>query len=240
MSSPVLVLWDIDRTLLYVGNTDRLIYRELAHDLLGHPAQHLPAKGTGRTVPLAVRELLQRNGAPEADLDALVKQALQELPDRLDEYRSHMLEHGHLLPGAAQAVEAVHAHPGWVPSVVTGNLQRSAQIKLEAFGLAPCIDTALGGYSSDDPHRPHLVARAQQRAQAALGTTFDRTNTVIIGDSLEDVTTGVEGGAQVIGVASGTTPAQQLHQAGADRVLADLTQVEALKEAITALSHVCE
>ncbi|MGW3493132.1 HAD hydrolase-like protein [Streptomyces sp. NPDC001020] len=36
--------------------------------------------------------------------------------------------------------------------------------------------------------------------------TFSRSNTVIIGDSLEDVRTGLEGGAPVIGVASGKTP----------------------------------
>lgn len=236
MSRPTLVLWDIDRTLVYVGNTDRLIYRELVHDLLRRPAEHLPAKGTGRTVPLAVRELLQRNGAPNSDLDRLVAQAIQELPDRLDQHRSHMVEHGHLLPGADQALAAVHAHSDWVPSVVTGNLQHSAHIKLDAFGLARFVNTSLGGYSSDDPHRPHLVHISQQRAKAALGVDFTRANTVIIGDSLEDVTTGEEGGAHVIAVASGTTPADRLRSAGADLVVDDLTDTAALLGAISALS----
>ncbi|WP_285732771.1 haloacid dehalogenase-like hydrolase [Nocardiopsis sp. ATB16-24] len=219
----VLVLWDIDRTLLYAGETDRLIYRELVADLLGCPAEHLPAKGTGRTVPLAVRELLTLNGAPSEQLDALVEQALRELPRRLTERQEHMLTHGYLLPGAMSALTAVQAVDWTVPTVVTGNLQRSAQIKLDAFGLTPYVSTAIGGYSSDDPHRPSLVAVAQRRARHGHGVEFDRTNTVIIGDSLEDVTTGVEGGARVIGVASGTTTAEELRAAGADAVLADLT-----------------
>ena len=235
MSASALILWDIDRTLVYVGETDRLIYRQLVRDLLNTSAEHLPAKGTGRTVPLAVQELLQRNGARQEGLDALVKQALAELPDRLWQQRGHMHEHGQLLAGARQALRTVHAHPAWVASVVTGNLQRSAQIKLDTFGLADFVDTALGGYSSDDPHRPHLVGIAQQRAGTQHNADFTRLNTVIIGDSLEDVTTGREGGAQVLGVASGTTTQAQLREAGADRVLPDLTDPQALTEALTSL-----
>ncbi len=236
MNPPVLVLWDIDRTLVYVGETDRLIYRELVADLLGRPAEHLPAKGTGRTVPLAVRELLQRNGAPAADLDALVARAVDELPNRLNEHRDHMLSRGVLLPGAEKALRAVHDQPGLVPTVVTGNLRPSAEVKLRAFGLDGHLDTTIGGYSSDDPHRPALVALAQRRAHTTHGQVFTRSNTVIIGDSLEDVTTGVQGGAQVIGVASGTTSAKELRAAGADHVLDDLTNPTALLDAITALT----
>jgi phosphoglycolate phosphatase-like HAD superfamily hydrolase len=80
------------------------------------------------------------------------------------------------------------------------------------------------------------VAVAQRRARDRHGYVFDRSNTVIIGDSLEDVTTGREGGAQVIAVASGTTPAADLARAGADVVLADLRDHEALLTALAALS----
>lgn len=236
MTPSVLVLWDIDRTLVYVGETDRLIYRQLVQDLLGHPAERLPAKGTGRTVPLAVRELLGGNGAPADRLDALVAQALDELPGRLAGQREHMLAHGVLLPGAVRAARAVHEHPDLVAGVVTGNLQGSAEYKLAAFGLDRYMDTTIGAYSSDDAHRPALVAIAQQRAGAACGQVFTQENTVIVGDSLEDVTTGLEGGARVIGVASGTTPAAVLGAAGAHRVLTDLTDPAALVAAIGSLT----
>jgi phosphoglycolate phosphatase-like HAD superfamily hydrolase len=64
---------------------------------------------------------------------------------------------------------------------------------------------------------------AQRRAGTRYGHTFTRRSTVIIGDSLEDVRTGREGGASVIAVASDTTSADELAAAGADHVIGDLT-----------------
>ncbi len=67
---------------------------------------------------------------------------------------------------------------------------------------------------------------------------FARGNTVIIGDSLEDVRTGLEGGAAVIGVASGKSSADELVDAGADVVVPDLTDVRDLLRVITSLTSV--
>ncbi|MFM9542588.1 HAD family hydrolase [Streptomyces turgidiscabies] len=57
----------------------------------------------------------------------------------------------------------------------------------------------------------------------------------MIGDSLEDVRTGVEGGASVIGIASGKTAARELASAGADVVLDSLEDVPQLMEEITTM-----
>lgn len=230
--APVLVLWDIDRTLLYVGETDRLVYREVFTDLVGRPPERLPAKGTGRTVPLALEELFTTNGIGQADAERLAAIAVEEVPKRQAAHIDHMHEHGRLLPGAVDALAAVQSMAGAVPAVVTGNLQASAELKLRAFGLDGYLDTSLGGYSSDDPHRPALVALAQARAAAATGRAFDRANTVIIGDSLEDVATGQQGGAGVVAVASGTTTARELADAGADMVLRDLRDAGAVCDAV--------
>ncbi|MEV6976929.1 HAD hydrolase-like protein [Kitasatospora sp. NPDC093806] len=115
-------------------------------------------------------------------------------------------------------------------------MQRSAEIKLHAFGLDQYVDLAVGGYASDDSHRPNLVGIARHRAAARYGKVFDRSNTVIIGDSLEDVRTGSEGGATVIAVASGTTMADELAEAGADRVLDSLGDPAAVLHAIAELA----
>ncbi|MGW6454338.1 HAD family hydrolase [Streptomyces sp. NPDC055078] len=231
----ILVLWDIDRTLLYVGDTDRLVYRAVFEEVVGRPAEALPAKGTGVTMPLAVRELLQANGVPDHDTARLTQEIIQRLPHQLSLHREHMLSTGTLMPGSIEALTAVRSAPHLVPSVVTGNLKASAETKLTAFGLSTLIETGIGAYASDDPHRPALVPLAQQRARAAHRHPFTHRNTVIIGDSLQDVRTGREGGAKVIAVASGTTPATALADAGADHVLADLTQPDRLPTLITRL-----
>lgn len=236
MSLKTLVLWDIDRTLLYVGDTDRAVYQSAFTKVVGRPADKLPERGTGKTMPLAVRELLLANDVPPEDLDDQAQRVIELLPLFLAERIEEMKGTGRVMPGAEGALRAVQAHPSLIPTVVSGNLQQNAEIKLRAFGLDDLLDLSIGGFSSDSAHRPALVSVAQQRASSKLGIEFSRATTVIIGDSLEDVRTGAEGGASVIGVASGTTPAETLASAGADRVLLDLRDAESLLQAISELS----
>ncbi|MCX4529300.1 haloacid dehalogenase-like hydrolase [Streptomyces sp. NBC_01551] len=232
----VLVLWDIDRTLLYVGDIDRQVYRETFAEVVGRPAEHLPARGTGVTMPLAIRSLLIDNGVPEADVAALLPRMVELLPKQLASHTQDLREQGVLMPGAIAALRAVHDHPGFIPTAVTGNLKSNALLKLAAFELDGLLDTEIGGFASDDHHRPALVAVAQTRAEAKHGTAFNRSNTVIIGDSLEDVRTGLEGGAPVIGVASGKTTAAELAEAGADLVLDSLSDVSRVLDGISDLT----
>ncbi|MFI1015533.1 HAD family hydrolase [Streptomyces sp. NPDC020965] len=219
----ILVLWDIDRTLLYVGDIDRLVYRTVFEKVVGHAPGRLPAKGTGVTMPVAVKELLAVNGVPRDQVDAFARRIIGLMPGELERHRGRMLADGLLLPGAVESLTAVRKSPHLLPTIVTGNLRASAEIKLSTFDLIGLVDPAVGGYASDDPHRPALVRVAQQRAGAVYGHSFDQSSTVIVGDSLEDVRTGREGGARVISVASGTTSAADLADAGADHVITDLT-----------------
>lgn len=57
-----------------------------------------------------------------------------------------------------------------------------------------------------------------------------------IGDSLEDVRTGLEGGASVLGVPSGKTSAQDLKEAGAEVTLDSLENVQQLVAAIASVT----
>ncbi|MFB6985871.1 HAD family hydrolase [Streptomyces sp. NPDC056304] len=231
----VLVLWDIDRTLLYVGDIDRQVYREAFAEVVGRPAEHLPARGTGVTMPLAIRGLLMDNGVSEDHVPDLLPRMVDLVPRRLAAHTEDLREHGVLMPGAVEALRSVHDRPSYVPTVVTGNLKPNALLKLDAFELGDYVDAEIGGFASDDPHRPALVAIAQKRAQTKHGMIFTRSNSVIIGDSLEDVRTGLEGGAAVVAVASGKTSASTLRNAGADVVLESLENLQVLHDAIASV-----
>lgn len=230
------MLWDIDRTLVYVGEVDRTAYREAFAEVVGRPAERLPAKGTGVTMPLAIRGLLEDNGVTGQHADALLPRMLEAVPERFAAHTEDVRSQGIVLPGAMLALKAVAAEPDLVSTVLTGNLRANALIKLGVFGMDRYVDATLGGFSSDDAHRPALVAVAQRRAGDRFARTFDVDNTVVVGDSLEDVRTGLEGGARVIAVASGTTTADRLAEAGADVVLPDLTDAARLLQEIRGLT----
>ena len=117
-------------------------------------------------------------------------------------------------------------------TLLTGNLAANAAMKLGAFGLDRWLDLEIGGYGSD-PHdaRSDLVTVARERAAAKFSRPDD---TVLVGDTPLDVRAAHEAGARVVAVASGPYGPAELEEAGADVVLADLSDAERAVAALTA------
>lgn len=231
MTEPRLVLWDIDRTLMYVGHIDKRLYFEIFEEILGRPIDAL-ADTTGRTDPSIFRDTFLQQGIAEHETETLVARYLDRLAERFTDARDNIQRDGQLFDGTVDTLKAVNAQPGIIASVLTGNIKPVAVAKLEFFDLDAYVDTNIGAYGSDDPDKATLVTIAQQRATAKHGHTFDRSNTVLIGDSTHDVDAGRHGGATTIAVATGKHTATQLRDAGADTVLNDLRDPEAVLQAI--------
>jgi phosphoglycolate phosphatase-like HAD superfamily hydrolase len=124
-----------------------------------------------------------------------------------------------------------------VQSVLTGNIRPNAEAKLRLLGNhIQLLDLDVGGYGSDDVDRPRLVGAAQRKASAKFGVTFGPASTVLVGDTERDVTAALEGGALIVGVATGATSEKQLRHAGAHVVLPDLTDAAGFVEAIRGLT----
>jgi phosphoglycolate phosphatase-like HAD superfamily hydrolase len=121
-----------------------------------------------------------------------------------------------------------------VQSLLTGNLQPNALLKLASFELDSYLDFEVGGFGSDHHHRPSLVEVARTKAERKYGTGFPGTDTVLVGDTPLDVAAGRAGGARVVAVATGPYRADELRATGADAVLADLRDTAATLAAILA------
>ena len=122
---------------------------------------------------------------------------------------------------------------GVVQSVLSGNIRPNGFVKLDTFGLAgPPLEWDIGASGSDDHVRANLVGSAQRRAAEKYGTPFTCENTVLVGDTPDDVRTGLDGGAKVVAVATGSDDADTLAGAGADVVLPALTETASFLAAI--------
>ena len=102
MTRQVLVLWDIDRTLVYAGDIDQRVYREVFADLVGRVPRNLPVRGTGVTTPVVVRRLFAENGVADGRIEGLTccRALAATLPSRLrDRSRG-----GKVMPGAVAAL----------------------------------------------------------------------------------------------------------------------------------------
>jgi len=148
--------------------------------------------------------------------------------EHLDALRSR----GRALPGATEALQALSQRDGVTQSVLTGNTRPSAEIKLRAFGLDEHLDFDIGAYGTDDDTRANLVRIARQRAEKVHGQDYEARNTVLIGDTPNDVVAALNSGARIIAVATGRDTAADLAAAGADIVLSNLTDTSAVLAAI--------
>jgi phosphoglycolate phosphatase-like HAD superfamily hydrolase len=120
-------------------------------------------------------------------------------------------------------------------SVLTGNIRMLAEVKLAALELLNGLDLCIGAYGDDHEDRTELVQVARRRAAAVHGRTpaaFAGTSTVVIGDTPHDVAAALAAGARAVGVATGSHPAADLHEAGAHAVLPDLTDTDAVLKAL--------
>lgn len=229
MTTARLILWDIDHTLIETGGVGNEVFRDAFEQVTGRKIDKL-ADVTGRTEPIIFRETLEMYGIenPGDYFPRFVQAQAEGYRRRAEEMRRR----GRVLPGAREALENLAAIPGVYQTVLTGNPRPSAEVKLRAFDLAALLDGDVGAYGDDDAVRANLVRIARRRACEQTGVTFTEETTVIIGDSSSDVEAALNGGAHIIAVASGSTLAEELQSAGATTVLDDLSDTDAIREAV--------
>jgi phosphoglycolate phosphatase-like HAD superfamily hydrolase len=223
----LLVLWDIDHTLLETRGVGAEIYAAAFQQVTGHPLVRM-ADMAGRTEPVIFRDTLALHGI--TDPGDLFSQFAHEQARGYAERITQLRQHGRALPGALNALSALAATGNVVQSVLTGNTRQAARVKLTTFGLAEYLDLDSGAYGTDNDIRANLVPIARQRASERTRHQFGPETTVLIGDTPGDVTAARDGGARIIAVATGTSSAAEL--TGADTVLPDLTSTTALLAAL--------
>ena len=132
------------------------------------------------------------------------------------------------MPGALDALNAVMRLPDTVQTVVTGTIRSNAKAKLAAFGLDSCLDLSIGGYGSENYPKASLIQFTRMRAEEAYGRAFPESRTVYITESARDVEAARIGRVEPIAVVSGSSTESQLRAAGAELILADLTDPAAV------------
>jgi phosphoglycolate phosphatase len=219
----LLVLWDVDGTLVRTAGHGRFAFEEAFRAVVGREPE--PVDYAGRTDMQIVRMML---GGRRGDLPRI----LEELAGALELRKEAMRADGYAYPGVPEVLEALHRRDDVIQSLLTGNIQVNAVVKVSAFGLERWLDFEVGAYGSD-PHeeRSDLVAVARERAAARYGVP---TGAVLVGDTPRDVRAAQEAGARAVAVATGFADREALHASSPDAFLDDLTDTAAAVAAITA------
>jgi phosphoglycolate phosphatase-like HAD superfamily hydrolase len=217
----VLVLWDIDGTLVDTAGHGRHAFEEAFEAVVGRPPKRVEYAGrTDHQIALAMLDQ-QRDALPHL---------LDRLATALDARKDAMRREGHAYPGVPDTLAALHGRDDVVQSLLTGNIQANAALKVGAFGLERWLDFEVGAYGSD-PHeeRSELVAVARERATAKYG---EPTRAVLVGDTPHDIEAAHEAGARAVAVATGFSDPNALRASRPDAFLQDLRDTEAAMDAI--------
>jgi phosphoglycolate phosphatase len=173
----------------------------------------------GKTDRWILRELLEAHGLPAPGPEDLARW------ERAACTAYEQIEDGEPSDADRRTARVVErlAMDGHDLGLVTGNLEPIARRKLAARGLGHAFEDGPGGFGSDDEDRAELVRIARER-----GGSPPLEETVLIGDTPNDVQAGLAAGVPVIAVAGERFDRAVLMEAGADAVVDDLAELEPL------------
>jgi phosphoglycolate phosphatase len=230
----LLVLWDVDGTLLNAAGLGTRLYEMVFRVLFGRELPAVAPKA-GRTDRAIITDTLALAGVPEPQ--AQVDRFLAALASQVAAVDGTMNAWVHPLDGVSAAIAALAVasapHRQIHQSVLTGNMRPLAVLKLGAAGLGQHLDLDAGAYGDAHEVRAELVSLARLAASRRYGTGFAGSSTILVGDTPLDVEAALASGARVVGVATGGYSAAELAQAGAHAVLPDLTDPALVVAAVT-------
>lgn len=226
----MLILWDIDQTLIDLAVADRRMWSEICASLLDVAPQPIDPE-PGCTIRSILHQGLLRHGASDAQAACLLPEALAAEVSWLSD-RDRLRRKGRLIDGAEQALREMAHTPGVIQTVLTGNQRDSARLKLDAFGLSDYLSLEFGAYGSDSDHRAALVGIARERVSERYGSG-EAEVAVLVGDSVRDVMAARESATPIIAVSSGKTSPSELRTAGADAVLRTLNDHDGFRAALS-------
>jgi phosphoglycolate phosphatase-like HAD superfamily hydrolase len=232
MSPPLLVLFDIDGTLILSGRAGVRGLRRAFDRLYGMSdvVDGIPLSGrTDRAIVIEALEAIGR--APEDDEILRLRDVYCECL-ALEIVRPVTAPSG-VLPGVVSLLDALdhgaRAHVG----LLTGNFERGAAIKLGHFDLGSRF--RFGAFGDDHVDRRDLVPVALERARASGVDVPPPDRVIVVGDTPLDVDCAKAHGARAVAVATGGCDRASLEASGADLVLDSLAELDRFRAWTAAL-----
>jgi phosphoglycolate phosphatase-like HAD superfamily hydrolase len=178
----------------------------------------------GKTDPGIVREAFALGGLAQESWAEAERTLLERYPDYLHEELHSDGAGLRVMPGVVALLEHLSSHPGFHLGLLTGNLERTALLKLGKVGLAHYFP--IGGYGSDCFQRENLGRYALERAQKHYRTSYAPEQVWLVGDTERDVQAARAIQARVLAVATGRYTRIQLEEHLPDACLDDLSALE--------------
>ena len=216
------MLFDIDGTLLDADGAGRAALFCAMREELGEDVEVAPVSIAGRTDRGILADLLEfyQLGSDEKTVERLFGRYLAHLPRQLEECA------GHVLPGVPELLAALEEMEGVHIGLLTGNVKPAAFLKLRHHGIHN--EFPFGGFGGEHADRARVAAAALEDASHHLGRDIDPAQTVVVGDTPNDIRCARSVGACAVAVETGFSSPAELRREEPDRQLADLSDLDAV------------
>jgi phosphoglycolate phosphatase len=214
------LLFDIDGTLVRAGGAGKDALAKALTELHAIETPFVDINFGGRTDQSITRELFGLHGISWSPA------AGQEFLDLYAKYFHEALQNRApiLLPGVRELLQRLQRDQKHLLGLLTGNIERCAQIKLDAFQLWPYFN--FGGFGDHHEDRAEIAAEAFRRATALHGAELKPHEVLIIGDTPADVRCARAIGADVLIVGTGPVARAAIDEAEPDFFHEDLSRLD--------------
>jgi len=228
------LLFDIDGTLLNAvrGRGYRREIRRALEAMFGTAGRIDQMRFDGKTDLAILREALEPAGITPDDIRARIadwESDFVELTRRLTAAAPLF----RCCPGARDLLARVDDDDRFRVSILTGNLERVAGVKLASVGLDRHVRLR-GAYGSDHEDRNALPAIAAGRIAGQTGQTFAPEDFVIVGDTPRDIEAARTFGSRSVAVATGHYGYDDLASCAPDAIFEDFSDLDAVVSAFLA------
>ena len=215
-----LILFDIDGTLLMSKGIGRESKRRAMLEYYGEVGNIDNHFFGGKTDWYTLVELLEPFGKTSEnigeELPIFEELMAKHMNDLRDQYTADAIPH------AMELVNTLRERDDTMIGLVTGNMSKTAPIKLEMAGYDPAWFT-VGAYGNESPDRNDLPQLAIDRAQDITGHTYSGDQVIVIGDTAADIHAARAVSATSVAVCTGFVHRDKLICQAPDFLLADLS-----------------
>jgi phosphoglycolate phosphatase len=220
-----LILFDIDGTLVSKHQGHYEAFAVGFKDVFGINASMYMIEYHGKTDSQIITEVMSKSGIPED----IIQEKLAECIAVMGKYYTDIQDYltTEVFDDVTATLTTLQTEDSLL-GLITGNLEPIAHAKL---GRAD-IDTyfRVGGFGNESTERTELVRIATKKAQS---TGFEGGSVYVVGDTPNDITAALNGGATPIGVTTGIYGRQDLADAGAEYIVEKLGDIPELLEQIS-------
>ena len=226
-----LVLWDIDGTLIRARALLKQTWDEALATVFELEDEIARVEMAGKTDSQIVLEVLALHGWTDDRAVPHLDRFRETYIAGLHEVREILADHIDVLAGSREILPRL-AELGVHQSLLTGNYEAAARLKLGSVGLDHHLDFEVGAFGSDDHDRLKLVPVAVAKGRRLRDASLTSAEVIVVGDTPRDIACARAGGARAVAVATGQFSAATLAEHHPDALLSDLADTEAAVRAI--------